>query len=139
MTNIFEGMTNLYSLSKTLRFELKPVGKTLENIKKNEILIRDEQRDKDYPTIKLLFDTLHNKFIKESLEQLHTTNREDFSIFYKEYKKKIRDKKNLATKEVKDLDDELQNRLLKLRKEVCALYTTTAELRKTKVDFLDEK
>ena len=34
--------TNLYPVSKTLRFELQPVGKTKENIEKNGILLRDE-------------------------------------------------------------------------------------------------
>lgn len=35
--------TNLFSLSKTLRFELKPVGKTLENIEKNGLLAKNNQ------------------------------------------------------------------------------------------------
>ena len=36
--------TRLYPLSKTLRFELKPVGKTKENIEQNGILERDNER-----------------------------------------------------------------------------------------------
>jgi len=35
--NSFSNFTNLYSLSKTLRFELKPIGKTLEYIEKEGI------------------------------------------------------------------------------------------------------
>lgn len=30
--NVFNQFTGLYSLSKTLRFELRPIGKTLEHI-----------------------------------------------------------------------------------------------------------
>ena len=37
-------LTNLYQVTKTLRFELQPIGKTKENIEKNGILSRDEQR-----------------------------------------------------------------------------------------------
>lgn len=44
MKKSLENFTGLYQLSKTLRFELKPVGKTLENIQKNGLLTQDEQR-----------------------------------------------------------------------------------------------
>ncbi len=59
--------TNLYPVSKTLRFELQPVGKTKENIEKNDILLRDEQRAEDYKRVKLLIDEYHKQFIKDRL------------------------------------------------------------------------
>lgn len=59
--------TNLYPVSKTLRFELKPIGKTKENIEKNGILARDEQRAKDYMVVKALIDDYHKQFIKDCL------------------------------------------------------------------------
>lgn len=59
--------TNLYPVSKTLRFELQPVGKTKENIEKNGILLRDEQRAEDYKRVKLLIDEYHKQFIKDRL------------------------------------------------------------------------
>ena len=37
----FCGQGNGYSISKTLRFELKPKGKTLENIEKEKLLESD--------------------------------------------------------------------------------------------------
>ena len=36
---MFEKFTNRYAVSKTLRFELKPVGKTRENIERSGILL----------------------------------------------------------------------------------------------------
>ena len=45
MANL-SGFTNLYQLSKTLRFELKPIGKTLEHIESNGLLEQDEHRPK---------------------------------------------------------------------------------------------
>ena len=59
--------TNLYPVSKTLRFELQPVGKTKENIEKNGILLRDEQRAEDYKRVKLLIDEYHKQVIKQRL------------------------------------------------------------------------
>jgi CRISPR-associated protein Cpf1 len=68
--NIFDNMTNLYSLSKTLRFGLRPDAKTKEHLQLSGILTRDKERDEDYTTIKPLFDKLHDKFIQESLHNI---------------------------------------------------------------------
>lgn len=62
-----EQFTNLYPISKTLRFELQPIGKTKENIENNGILTRDEKRAKDYLTVKSFIDKYHKQFIKERL------------------------------------------------------------------------
>ena len=48
--------TGLYPISKTLRFELKPIGKTLENIEKNGILQKDLQRAQSYKEVKNIID-----------------------------------------------------------------------------------
>lgn len=59
--------TNLYQVSKTLRFDLQPIGKTKDNIEKTGILARDEQRAKDYVRVKEFIDEYHKQFIKERL------------------------------------------------------------------------
>ena len=59
--------TNQYSVSKTLRFELQPIGKTKENIEKNGILQRDEKRAEDYKIVKEFIDEYHKQFIKGRL------------------------------------------------------------------------
>lgn len=59
--------TNLYPISKTLRFELQPIGKTKENIEKNGILARDEKRAEDYQRVKNFIDDYHKQFIKDRL------------------------------------------------------------------------
>ena len=56
---MMEHFTNLYPVSKTLRFELQPIGKTKENIEKNGILQRDEKRAEDYKIVKGLIDEYH--------------------------------------------------------------------------------
>lgn len=60
-------LTNLYPVSKTLRFELQPIGKTKEHIEKNGILQRDEKRAEDYKIVKSLIDEYHKQFIKDRL------------------------------------------------------------------------
>jgi len=66
----FNDFTNLYSLSKTLRFELKPVGKTAENIKTKGLLKQDEDRARDYQVVKKIIDKYHKAFIEEVFESV---------------------------------------------------------------------
>lgn len=60
---ILGNFTGLYSLSKTLRFELIPIGKTLENIEKKELIAQDEQRACEYEKVKGIIDRYHKMFI----------------------------------------------------------------------------
>lgn len=69
-TSSFSTFTDLYSLSKTLRFQLIPQGKTLEHIEKNGILNHDDKRAKDYKTVKILVDNYHKFFIETALSAL---------------------------------------------------------------------
>lgn len=63
----FDELTGLYSLSKTLRFELKPIGKTLENIERKGLIAQDEKRAEEYEKIKKIIDEYHKAFIKMCL------------------------------------------------------------------------
>ena len=71
--------TNQYQMSKTLRFELKPVGQTAEWIKKHNIIGiengepvgMDADRAKNYKYAKLLLDELHCQFIADALQLDH--------------------------------------------------------------------
>lgn len=77
--NIF---TKQYQLSKTLRFELKPVGKTLNWIKKNKIITyengeiagKDAIRAANYKLLKRLMDAMHRLFINQALVILQNTS-----------------------------------------------------------------
>lgn len=63
----FEELSGLYSLSKTLRFELKPVGKTLDNIERHGIIAEDTKRAEEYQKLKSIIDRYHKAFIRQSL------------------------------------------------------------------------
>lgn len=60
-------LTNLYPVSKTLRFELQPIGKTRENIEKGGILQQDEERAENYKIVKGFIDEYHKQYIKSRL------------------------------------------------------------------------
>lgn len=65
--NVFKDYIGRYPLSKTLRFELKPQGKTREWIDKRGLIEDDEQRAKDYLEVKKIMDSYHKDFIDEVL------------------------------------------------------------------------
>lgn len=60
--------TNLYQVSKTLRFELQPIGRTKENIERNGILERDNNRAVGYKALKKVIDEYHKDFIEQMLD-----------------------------------------------------------------------
>jgi len=68
--NNLEMFTGLYQKSKTLRFELIPVGKTMENIEKNGILEKDAALAESYKRMKKTIDCFHKEFIDKRLALL---------------------------------------------------------------------
>jgi len=74
--------TNLYQLSKTLRFELIPQGKTLENIQKNGFLEKDEHRAETYILVKEIIDRYHKTFIENALTGLKLTLLNEYHTSY---------------------------------------------------------
>ena len=66
----FNDLTGLYSLSKTLRFELKPVGKTKDNIETKGIIDQEEKRAEEYKKVKDIIDRYHKSFIEMCLANL---------------------------------------------------------------------
>ncbi len=70
--SIFDNFTRQYSLSKTLRFELKPVPRTKEMLKLGHkdsriIFTEDKLRVENYAIIKKYIDRLHADFINAAL------------------------------------------------------------------------
>ena len=100
MDNTINDFTGLYSLSKTLRFELKPVGQTLENIKNGHFLESDKKKADDYQDVKKIIDNYHKFFIDDVLKNAnfdwrqleksiyeYNKNKTDDSAFVKEQDK----------------------------------------------------
>ena len=60
--SVFDRFTGLYQVSKTLRFELKPIGKTLEHIEETGLIAQDEQRAREYKEMKEIIDSAARRF-----------------------------------------------------------------------------
>lgn len=97
-----EQFTGLYSLSKTLRFELKPIGKTKETFEqwlkemnstedKNNLFAQDRKIKAAYVAIKPIMDKLHERFIELSLTS-DEAKEIDFSQYLESYRKKEAEK-----------------------------------------------
>ena len=65
----FSDFVKVYPLSKTLRFEARPVGATLDNIIKSGLLDEDEHRAESYVKVKKLIDEYHKVFIDRVLNE----------------------------------------------------------------------
>ncbi len=144
----FAEFTNLYELSKTLRFELKPIWVTEQLIYENWLRERDELRDKDYDIIKPIFDQLHDTFIRESLDRI-SINWEELFVLIKNHKKALEQLKQherntnkekeseKLEKQRQELEKDYENRLEEVRKQITKNYEITAE--KWKNNWKDEK
>ena len=97
--NSYLDFTGLYPLSKTLRFELKPIGKTLENIEKKGIISSDIKRSEDYKLVKRMIDDYHKIFITESLssqnfkEEDLVSFQEQINLYFELIQKNIKSEK----------------------------------------------
>lgn len=79
--------TNLYQLSKTLRFELIPQGKTHKNIENSDLLEQDKNRAENYVLVKKIIDDYHKVFIAQAMEGLQLTGLNEYFTYYQIQKK----------------------------------------------------
>lgn len=121
----FSNFTNLYSLSKTLRFELKPTPETEKLLKKTNLQGKTPiQVDKDIDNLyqkemKPLFDQLHENFITEALKSIafETSDLQNLEQYYLELKKLNKDRKNNFDK-IKRLNDKNSGKIPQLEKKL---------------------
>lgn len=143
----FDEFTNLYELSKTLRFELKPTDATKIMLEENKVFQIDEIIQEKYKKTKPYFDRLHREFVKESLSNAK------LSDLY-EYKEALKNVKNITretlAKDKKALETILEKEEKRLRKEIVVNFDNTAKnwvetkysdlkFEKKNVNFLFEK
>lgn len=105
----------IYSLSKTLRFELRPIKKTLEHIEKSGILSQDQHRAESYIEVKKIIDEYHKAFIENVLKDFRfSENRgeknslEEFLVYYMCKSKDETQKRQFA-----DIQDKLRTQIAK--------------------------
>ena len=142
--SILSRFTNLYQVSKTLRFELQPVGKTKENIEENGILMRDEKRAADCKIVKEIIDEYHKQYIEDRLKDfklpLNSEGKhdslEEYQALYEMSKRSEADE--AAFKEVKDnLRSIIAERMTNAPTYKCIFGKEL--IRKELVDFLENE
>lgn len=127
MANNLSGFTGLYSVTKTLREGLIPVGRTKEYLEIKGLLSEDEHRAESYKIVKEIIDEYHRKFIENALENVHLEGIEEYAELYC--------RRNKTEKERKKLDDVADA----LRKQVIKFMTTRDEFKKLdKKDFIEK-
>lgn len=114
MKNMYSKLKNLYSISKTLRFELKPIGKTQENFEKY-ILASDEKKAEKFKIVKSYADEYHKHFIENALNSFDCST---FDILLTQYYE-LFIKNNRTEKEDSEFEEVQKN----LRKEISNCFT----------------
>ena len=107
-----EQFTNRYSLSKTLRFSLIPVGATEENFERKQLLLQDEHRAESYKKVKGYMDRYHKVFIERILSGLVLDGVAEYAPLYAKRDKTDAEKKQmdaLETKMRKQIADAFKN------------------------------
>ena len=115
MSNLYSNLHNLYQVQKTLRFELKPQGKTKENMEKVGILKADEHRAEIYSKVKKYCDEYHKLFIDKSLSNIELNG---IDRYYELYSINNRDDKQ---------KEELDQLEASLRKQISDAFKKSAE------------
>ena len=137
--------TNQYSVSKTLRFELQPIGKTKENIEKNGILQRDEKRAEDYKIVKEFIDEYHKQFIKGRLwsfklplnSEGHLDTLEEYQALYE-----LSKRDDAQEAEFSEVKDNLRSIIAKRLTESGSAYERIFKkelIREDLIDFLESE
>ena len=108
---MYDQFTGLYSLSKTLRFSLIPVGKTEENFYAKQLLLQDEKRAESYQKVKRFMDRYHKQFIEQVLSGLTFSGLDEYAELY--YKPNKSDKEKTA----------LENAEARFRKTIASALT----------------
>ncbi len=118
MQKTFSKFTNQYSLSKTLRFELRPTEATKKMLVDNGVFAEDENKKKAYIAIKPYFDRLHREFVAESLEKVEFRKLKEYENIFKEWDF---DRKNQEKKK------KLEEAKGELRKQIGAYFDATGK------------
>ncbi len=101
-----DNFIGLYPVTKTLRFELKPIGRTLEFVERNGILETDFHRAESYEKVKKIIDRYHKQFIEDALIGIEL---DGLNKYYELYNVSKRDEKQ---------EKEFENIQTSLRKQV---------------------
>ena len=111
MKQDFSSFTGKYQLSKTLRLELKPIGKTLDHINAKGLISEDEKRAESYQKMKKTIDGFHKHFIELTMSTVKLTKLEAFQELFNASPE--RKKEESYKKELEKVQDSLRKEIVK--------------------------
>lgn len=103
-----DNFIDLYPVSKTIRFELKPMGRTLEYIERDDILDSDYHRAESYKKVKKIIDRYHKEFIDEALSGIELKGLQEYMDLYL-----IAERDDKQEKQFGDLQASLRKQIVK--------------------------
>ncbi|MBI5004312.1 type V CRISPR-associated protein Cas12a/Cpf1 [Candidatus Kaiserbacteria bacterium] len=107
--SVFDSFTHKYALSKTLRFELVPQGKTSESLK--AVFEEDKKVEENYQKTKVRLDQLHRLFVQASFTESKVSALK-LASFVRAYNALIGVAKKTQTKEQKSAYEKERKALL---------------------------
>ena len=102
----------MYPVSKTLRFELRPIGKTREYIERDGIIDTDTARSENYIKVKAIIDEYHKAFIQKVLGGIRLEGLDTYYRLYNTVKRNTSEEK-----EYTKCKDNLRKQIAKAFKE----------------------
>lgn len=156
-TTRFAQFTHQYSLSKTLRFELKPVGATKKLVRKikdkqdfnsplSPLILEDKKRELAYKQTKQLIDNLHRDFLAFALHSDNITDTQkqnllhgdedkadSLSDFYDLYQQDKKAKKANNTQKMMAVQKELAGKLSKILDSAAPKFLSTLSQQRDKI------
>lgn len=101
-----EQFINRYSLSKTLRFSLIPVGKTEENFNAKKLLEEDKKRAEDYCKVKEMIDRYHKRYIEFGLNKVTLDCVNEYADLYRK-----KDKTDAETEQMTGYEEKMRKQI----------------------------
>ncbi len=90
---------NFYSVPKTLRFSLLPIGRTEENFNKKLLLEEDKKRAIEYDKVKSYIDRCHKQHIESVLSKVFIDGIKEYADLYYKTNKNDKDIKSMKNAE----------------------------------------
>ena len=116
-SSIFADMENLFPLTKTLRFELKPVGKTLENFLNTDTFNRDRDKASSRKEMQNILDEEFKNQIEESLKNVQF-DAEKLEEYFALQSKKKQNRNDKDEKDLEKLEKSLKKEIIKSLKRI---------------------
>ena len=138
--SVFQDFTRKYELSKTLRFELRPVGNTREMLDAAGVFEKDRIIKEKYERTKPYFDRLHREFVQESLSDVALTGVAEYLSIFSEWRTDKKDK--TKAKQLSDIEKSLRNEVTRFFEETAKIWAekySSIKIKKSGIDFLFEE